>query len=190
MGSPKALLPDADGCPFVVRVVRTLREAGLERITVVTSAPSHQAIDAALAEDRHTAGTRTAINPEPDRGQLSSIWVGMDAAILDDAEGLLMTLVDAPFVSAATVRAVIHAHQQTRAAIVRPANGDRHGHPVIFDRALFDELRHADPAVGAKSVVRGHPEATLNVPIDDEGAFLDIDTPDDYARSVAPGVHE
>src|SRR5687768_4431934 len=111
MGSPKALLPDAEGCPFVVRIVRTLQDAGLETITVVTSAPSHDAIVAALAADRQTAGTRTAFNPEPDRGQLSSIWVGMDATISERADGLLMMLVDAPFVSTATVREVIRAHE-------------------------------------------------------------------------------
>jgi molybdenum cofactor cytidylyltransferase len=190
MGSPKALLRDPDGCPFVVRIARTLREAGLERIAVVTSAPSHDAIVEALTSDPRTMMTRTALNPDPDRGQLSSIWIGMDAAVSADVEGLLLTLVDTPFVSPETVRAVVDAHRATRAGIVRPASGERHGHPVIFDRVLFDEIRRADPAVGAKSVVRSHASAILNVPVDDEGAFFDIDTPDDYARSLARGVHQ
>jgi molybdenum cofactor cytidylyltransferase len=67
---------------------------------------------------------------------------------------------------------------------VRPARGNEHGHPVIFDRSLFDELRSADPALGAKSVVRAHAAEILNLRIDDPGAFLDIDTPEVYARVV------
>jgi molybdenum cofactor cytidylyltransferase len=59
-----------------------------------------------------------------------------------------------------------------------------HGHPVIFDRRLFDELRACDPRVGAKAVVRGHAASIVNVPVDDAGAFVDIDTPADYQRAL------
>jgi molybdenum cofactor cytidylyltransferase len=60
--------------------------------------------------------------------------------------------------------------------------GNRHGHPVIFDRAVFDELRAADPAAGAKEVVRARCGDIVNVPVEDEGAFVDLDTPEDYER--------
>jgi len=58
--------------------------------------------------------------------------------------------------------------------------GDRHGHPVIFDRALLDELRAAPLDAGAKSVVRAHEHEILNVAVDDEGCLADVDTPEDY----------
>jgi molybdenum cofactor cytidylyltransferase len=85
-------------------------------------------------------------------------------------------------VSASTVAAVIAAWRRTRAPIVRPADGDRHGHPVIFDRSIFEDLRSADPAIGAKAVFAAHRDRVLNVQVDDAGAFEDIDTPEDYAR--------
>ena len=93
-----------------------------------------------------------------------------------------MTPVDVPLVSASTVAAVIAAWRRTRAPIVRPANGDRHGHPVIFDRAIFNDLRSADPTVGAKAVFAAHRDRMLNVEVNDPGAFEDIDTPEDYRR--------
>jgi molybdenum cofactor cytidylyltransferase len=93
---------------------------------------------------------------------------------------VLMTLVDVPLVSPATCARVIAAWRESRAPIVRPARGDEHGHPVIFDRAIFAELRAADPQHGAKTVVRAHAAQILNVPIDDEGAFADADTEADY----------
>jgi CTP:molybdopterin cytidylyltransferase MocA len=46
-------------------------------------------------------------------------------------------------------------------------------------------LRHADPAHGAKPVVRGHASTTGDVAVDDPGAFIDIDTPEDYERLPA-----
>jgi CTP:molybdopterin cytidylyltransferase MocA len=59
---------------------------------------------------------------------------------------------------------------------------------VLLDRELFDELRRADPAAGARSVVRAHAARGVEVPTEDEGAFLDIDSPEDYQRrfGVAP----
>lgn len=184
MGSPKALLRDRDGSPFVVRIVRTLGEAGLDLVTVVTSEPSHDAIVRALAVDGLAATTSCVQNPDPDRGQLSSIWVGMDAAVSPQVSGILLTLVDVPFVSSSTVRLVIEAYEGSSASIVRPADGDRHGHPVVFDRVLFEELRGADPSTGAKSVLHAHESEIVNVPVDDEGALADIDTPADYHSAV------
>ena len=61
-----------------------------------------------------------------------------------------------------------------------PPIGPRHGHPVLFDRALFDELRQAPLEGGAKTVVRRHESAIVNVVPPDEGCLRDIDTPDDY----------
>jgi molybdenum cofactor cytidylyltransferase len=91
--------------------------------------------------------------------------------------------VDVPLVSAATVRAVLKRFRETGAPIVRPVRGDAHGHPVIVSSSLFGALRAADPAVGAKPVVRANASARGSVEIDDDpGAFLDIDTPEEYAR--------
>ena len=82
----------------------------------------------------------------------------------------------------ATVRAVVERYLATRAPIVRPVRGDDHGHPVLIDRSLFDLLRHADPRVGAKDVVRAHASPLGDVEVDDDGAFIDIDTPVEYDK--------
>jgi CTP:molybdopterin cytidylyltransferase MocA len=125
---------------------------------------------------------RLAHNPDPSRGQLSSLWTGLDAAERPELEAVLMTLVDVPMVRAATVRVVVEMWRRTQAPIVRPAIGDRHGHPVLFDRALFAELRQAPIDEGAKAVVHAHAADLVNVPIDDEGSLVDVDTPADYER--------
>ena len=62
------------------------------------------------------------------------------------------------------------------------AGGQRHGHPVIFDRSIFADLRSADPNIGAKAVFAIHRERILNVEVQDAGAFDDIDTPADYEK--------
>jgi len=179
MGRPKALLPDPDGRPFVARLVRTFTDAGVEHVIVVTGSLHAQIADA-LAADHLPSAPQLVNNPQPALGQVSSLWLGLDAAAQRGADGLLMTLVDIPLVRPSTVRQVIDAWTLNRAPIVRPAVGDRHGHPVLFDRSVFDALRHAPVTEGARAVVHANADRLVNVQVDDEGCLLDIDTPADY----------
>jgi nicotine blue oxidoreductase len=180
MGSPKALLTAPDGVPFVVRIVRAFAGAGVDRVVVVTGA-DHAAIDGLVRSDPDAARVATCVrNPDPSRGQLSSLLVGLDAVAGVSAEAVLVTLVDVPGIDPAVVRRVIEAWRRTGAPIVRPARGVEHGHPVLFDRRLFDELRTAPLDAGAKSVVRAHEGEIWNEPVDDEGCLTDVDTPEEY----------
>ncbi|MBE3134474.1 MAG: nucleotidyltransferase family protein [Acidobacteria bacterium] len=180
MGEPKALLRIGPSGPtFLLQVVGTLRRAGLDTIVVVVGVHGEQ-IRAAVATV--TPPVEVAVNEDPSRGQLSSLITALDLADRPEVEAVLVTPVDQPLISVETVTEVIAAYQRTRAPIVRPAHGARHGHPVIFDRSVFDELRRADLSAGARSVIRAHEAAAIDVPVDDEGAFTDIDTRDDYER--------
>ena len=179
MGRPKALLPDPDGRPFVARLVRTFAAAGLHDIVVVTGS-LHAAIAEAVAADQPPVAPNLVNNPQPALGQVSSLWMGLDAAARPGVEGVLMTLVDIPLVRASTIQKVIDEWTRSRAPIVRPAVGDRHGHPVLFDRSLFDALRHAPVTEGARAVVHANADRIVNVQVDDEGCLLDVDTPADY----------
>jgi molybdenum cofactor cytidylyltransferase len=179
MGRPKALLDDPQGRPFAARLVRTFVEAGIQDVIVVTGR-NHAAVAEALTADRPPVHPALVNNPDPSRGQLSSLLVGLDAAITRGADGILVTLVDIPMVRASTIRAVVDAWTSSHASIVRPAIGDRHGHPVLFDKAVFDELQRAPVAEGAKSVVRARAATVVDVPVDDEGCLVDVDTPEDY----------
>lgn len=188
MGQPKALLPDRSGRLFVTRVLHTLCSAGLSDLTVVTGSLHHRIVGAVAGDVPRGALVRFARNPDPARGQLSSLLAGLDVAAGPGVDAVLLTLVDVPFVSPDTVRAVIDAFRNTRAPIVRPARGERHGHPVLLARTLFAELRAADLALGAKAVMQAHAAEILSVQVDDEGALLDVDTRDEYQRLVGLGM--
>jgi len=182
MGRPKPTLAlDGRGDTFLGRIVRTTLTAGLPEIVIVGGAHLEAARRAWPEHDRRV---RLLANRNWEQGQLSSLLVGLDASALVPIEAAAVTLVDVPLVTADTIARLVRAWRQSRAPIVRPARGDEHGHPVIFDCAVFTELRSAQLSAGAKSVVRAHAHEILNLPIDDPGAYRDIDTPEDYARVV------
>src|SRR5438552_865572 len=183
MGRPKALLPLGGRETFLSRIVGTLHDADVDDVIVVVG-HEFEAIIADFAQ--RDAAARFVINHDYDSGQLSSVLAGVRVIDRPGVAAALLTLVDVPLVKASTVRAVIDHYRRTRAPIVRPVRAGRHGHPVLIDRTLFEDLRAADPERGAKAVVRAHASAAGELEVqDDEGAFRDIDTPAEYEAVLA-----
>ena len=185
MGRSKALLPHADGTTtFLAHAIQTCRAAGAEPILVIG-----RASDSSVREVAEALHVRFVPNPDPDRGQLSSLLVGLDEADRAFAATAIMVLpVDVPLITADGVRAVLTRAQDGRETIVRTAFGDRHGHPVLFKREVFGELRMADPAAGARAVVRADPARVADVAVDEPAALADVDTPEDYHRAFGRPV--
>ena len=177
MGRPKAGLPLFEGGPtFAAAIVGTLKAAGLRDLVIVAGAHPE-----AVAESvRGAHGVRVVDNAQWPSGQLSSLVAGLDAVDTPELEAVLVTLVDIPLVRRATVEALVQAWRDSRAPVVRPAFGSRHGHPVIFDRVTFADLRSAPVDVGAKAVIVAWQSHVLNVVTDDAGVLVDVDTPQDY----------
>jgi len=179
MGRPKAALPLGDDDTFLTRIVRTFTDAGVDDVVVVVG---HEADAVRAAFDRSGLAARFVHNAAFSSGQLSSLLAGLRAIDRPGVEAMLLTLVDVPLVQESTIRAVLDRYRHTHAPIVRPTNGSRHGHPVLIDRSVFDALSHADPDAGAKAIVRAHASSAGEVVVEDEGAFTDVDTPEEYAR--------
>jgi CTP:molybdopterin cytidylyltransferase MocA len=182
MKRPKALMPtQPDGPTFVAHLSRTLVQGGVVDVLVVG-----RLNDDALQREVDALGpsVRFVANPDPDRGQLSSVIAGLNAADKPGVTGILVAPVDAPFIAASTVAALLSQYVSTRAPIVRATYRGRHGHPVIFSRSVFDDLRHADPSQGAKAVVRAHSAMLIDLDTDDPAVVDDIDDPDDYSKAV------
>jgi molybdenum cofactor cytidylyltransferase len=182
MGRAKATLPLDDGGTFLTRIVATFLDAGVDDVVVVVG---HEAEAIVRSFSESGLRARFVVNPDYDSGQLSSILAGLAVVDRPGVVAALVTLVDVPFVSSGTVRAVLDCYRRTHAAIVRPTSGSRHGHPLLVDRALFDALRSADPTAGAKPIVRAHASAAGDIAIADEGAFMDIDTDEEYRKVVS-----
>ena len=118
MGRPKALLPASpDGETFVGRIVRTLRDGGVDDVVVVAGGMAAE-IERVLAQADHPP--RVVLNPTPERGQFSSLQVGLRAVDRPGVSAMLVTLVDVPLVSAGTVAALLDAYRRTGAPLVRP----------------------------------------------------------------------
>jgi CTP:molybdopterin cytidylyltransferase MocA len=178
MGRSKALLPyGASSHTFVSRIVTAMCGAGINEILVV-GRPADAALRGAVS--RIDPRARFVPNERHAAGQLTSIVAAVDAIDRSGARGLLVMPVDMPLAASETYAAVLDAFRRETRAIVRAVHRGRHGHPVIFDRGSFDALRHADPNVGAKAVLRAPTTRVVDVDVPDAGAITDVDSVDDY----------
>ena len=178
IGQPKALLETgATGESFAGRACEVLRAGGVERIVVVTAPGLVEPVKGLVREAEVVA------NPDPARGQLSSLQTALGVLASADVEAVVVLPVDVPLVGGSTVRALIETWRRLRPAVVRPSRGATHGHPVVFDWRVLGELAALPAGPGAKALVRRHATDAGDVQIDDEGAFRDIDTEEDYRRA-------
>lgn len=181
MGSPKALLPLA-GATFIERIVSCLRQTRVERVLVVIG---HHAGEI-RSKGSHLPVT-WVVNEDYAKGQLSSLIAAIrhlqesDGASVD---GILVHLVDHPFINPKLVDEMIGRFYDSKKLIVVPRYRGKRGHPVIFSRALFPELLAAPLEEGAKRVVRAHRDETLEIDTGDEGVTVDIDTQDEYRKFI------
>jgi molybdenum cofactor cytidylyltransferase len=179
MARPKALLTlPHENRTFVAQLVSVLLEGGTADVFVV-GRPDDDPLRTEVERIAESVGrVRFVENHRAERGQLSSVIAGLNAADHPGARAVLITLVDLPLVRPATVAALLAAWPSSSAPIVRAVCDGRHGHPVIFGRPVFNALRRADPAIGAKAVLHAYP--VLDLEVGDPGVLHDIDTPEDY----------
>jgi molybdenum cofactor cytidylyltransferase len=178
MGQPKATLTAADGVSFLERAARTLRAAGCRRVLVVVN-PGAELMPASATGME----LENVVNARPQSEQIDSLRLALER--LDDTTAAVLVLpVDLPLIAPETAAAVAAAFRDWAAPVVVPCHEGTAGHPVLFARALFDEILHRDWEEGMRSLLLAHAHETHTVDVADPGIVIDIDTPDDYARYV------
>lgn len=170
MGRVKALLP-LEGRTFLETLIDRFARAGIAPILVVLGSSAGEirsVVKLSLA--------RVVINPDPSRGQLSSIQCGIGALAEDEVDALFLAPVDTPRVGSATLRAMLAALADR--PLVVPTCANRRGHPALFSSSLFRDLLDAPPDQGARAVVHATADR-LELPCDDPAVVEDFDAPAD-----------
>jgi len=180
MGTPKALL-DFRGQPFVVRVLEALEALDLKPRVVVLGIDAPRIRPVVAAHD-----CLVLENPDVASGPIGSLRTALATLKPLRPSGLVAWPVDLPHVRITTIERLLEAYRRSGAPAVVPAFADRRGHPVIWGRALFEELETSEAASrhGARAVLSAHEPELVVVAVDDPAVIDGLNTPEDYERLV------
>ncbi len=121
---------------------------------------------------------QTIIVPDAAEGMAHSLRAGI-AQLPNLANGVMVIPADMPELTEQDLRSMIAAHAAQPDEILRATSEDSQpGHPVVFPKKLFGELRALSGDIGARSVLKRHAASVQLVPLPGCHALTDLDTPE------------
>jgi molybdenum cofactor cytidylyltransferase len=190
MGTDKALLPWPPAQPGHPPGKDTLLSATIaalqpfvEAILVVAGANAER-----LAPIAASFGASLVVNPAPERGQFSSLQIGVRAALDRGSDAAIITPVDCPPLSAASLQALRAAFAlalERGQWAVAPVHDGKHGHPLLAGRPLIEAFLHAPASSNVRKVKSACVDRFQYVPVPDPLLTADMNTPEQYAATAA-----
>jgi molybdenum cofactor cytidylyltransferase len=189
MGRDKALLPwpplATGGAPpnetFLSAAIRSLSPA-TDFVLVVVGKN-----ELSLAPIIYAHGASLVVNPDPSRGQFSSLQVGLQEVLNRGRDAAMVTLVDRPPVNPATIKTLRHAfaiaHENIWAVV--PEFSGKHGHPYLAGREMMAKFLEVPATSIARDIEHAHQAHIQYISVDDSLVALNINTPEDYAGLLA-----
>lgn len=167
------LVAEFDGAPLVRHAAQAALDCGARPVVVVTG-HARDSVMSALAGLELVE----ARNFNYASGIASSVRAGV-AALPPSCTGALVLLGDMPRVTATLARRLIEAFANDPGVdAVAPLVEGRRGNPVLLSRRLFPAALQLEGDEGARKLLMRPGLRILELPVADEGAALDVDTPE------------
>lgn len=193
MGRDKALLPWPPApLDAPVALDRTLLSASIRALqpfvqqVVVVAGRNMDALAPVISG----CGAVLAHNPAPERGQFSSVQIGLRRALDLGYGTVALTPVDAPPLRSASLEQLSAAFEDALASgrwAVAPERKGRHGHPLFASPMLVEAFLNAPISSSARAVRQTHAGAIVYLPLNDPLIGAEMNTPEEYA-ALAPLV--
>lgn len=192
MGRDKALLPwpppaanAPSGDTFLSAAIR-LFTPYVDIVLVVAGKNAQQ-----LAPIIYANGASLVVNPDPDRGQFSSLQTGLQEVLSRGRDAAMITLVDRPPVRVETIQtlqeAFTRAVRRYKWAVVPEYQG-KHGHPILAARELIEAFLKAPDTSSARDIEHANQAQIEYLPLDDPWIAANVDTPQQYEALSLSGV--
>ena len=168
------LAQDVEGMPLLRRQVIMAQATG-HPTYVALPAPDHP-------RRALIAGLDASVIAVPDAAQGLSATMRDAVAGLPDCAAFMILLADLVAITTDDLLTVFAARaRQPDDLIWRGATNDgKPGHPIIFDAGLRPDFAHLSGDTGGADIVAAHQARTCLVPLPDNRARLDLDTPEDW----------
>jgi molybdenum cofactor cytidylyltransferase len=123
---------------------------------------------------------RFVVAPDFHEGCTSSIRAGLEA-LQPQSDAVVLILGDQPGIEHETIASVVEGWRHMQTPIVRVSYRGRSGHPMLFGKALFGQLKALHGDKGVWKLCDAHPEWVHEVEIDRPYPG-DVNTWEDYTK--------
>jgi CTP:molybdopterin cytidylyltransferase MocA len=125
---------------------------------------------------------RLIVNREFEKGQSSSLKAGLDK--VDPSSAAVLVLPgDIAKIDSRSIDKVVNSYIRHGGTIWVAAHNGRHGHPILIDKRLFNEIAQiTEETHGLKSMIKKHKIEIRLVEVDTDIVLRDVDTPEDLHR--------
>jgi molybdenum cofactor cytidylyltransferase len=173
MGVFKPLLPV--GTHLVIeKTVDCFKQAGIRDIRVVVGYKRKL-----LTPVLERLNIQIVINDKFTDGMYTSIQAGV-RTLDDSVKAFFIIPADCPFVEPDTVTSLMSAYRAGHTGVIYPTHNNRRGHPTLISNRLRELIIKSNPEGGLKSLLEKHAGDFKEVPVDDPGICIDMDTVNDY----------
>ncbi|HLL28440.1 MAG TPA: molybdopterin-binding/glycosyltransferase family 2 protein [Xanthobacteraceae bacterium] len=177
MGPENKLLAELNNKPIVRHTVEAALASRARPVIVVTGHEGDRVAGALKG-----FGVSFVRNPRFADGLSTSLRAGL-AALSPEVDAVAVVLGDMPEISGALIDRLAAAIDPVRGALIAvPTRDGKRGNPVVWSRRLFDDLAHLEGDVGARHLIGLYADAVVEVPVEDEAVFTDVDTPEALAK--------
>lgn len=137
----------------------------------------------ALAPIIYGEGAFLIRNPEPERGQLSSLQTGLQDVLDRGRDSAMVTLVDRPPPLPETLETLTKALSGRAHGIwaVVPSFEGKHGHPFVIGREMIEVFLNTPPTGTAREVEHRHQSRILYIEVPDAMVSANINSLADYS---------
>lgn len=171
------LLLKLDGETLIERVVKTAKGSSADEVIVVLGHEAEKVREQLVKLD-----CKLVVNENYMRGQSESVKVGL-AAVASSAEAVMILPADVALIDAESINSVIDEHRKSKSHIVIASHKHQSGHPILLDRALFQEVSQIDEsALGLKAVINRHRSEVKYVEVGTQNVLIDIDTREEFDK--------
>jgi broad specificity phosphatase PhoE/CTP:molybdopterin cytidylyltransferase MocA len=190
MGDFKPLL-DIGGKPAVVVLLRSIIEAGVRNIIVVTGHNSDALEHALQSHLPNVLGSaiRTIHNARYADGMFTSIQTGIRATYCRETDGLLLFPVDVPLVPPHVIEDIISAWKASPRSFVAPCYRGKKGHPLLIPAQYAREILAHDGTDGLKAITDRYDDRLIRLETMEEAVVMDMNTQESYAELLRYRQH-
>jgi molybdenum cofactor cytidylyltransferase len=126
-------------------------------------------------------------NPDPSRGMISSIRVGI-ASAWAKGKDFLLAPADVPFVKPDLVDKIVVDFRTRRCEILVPTYRGLGGHPGMYAADLQQEFNLHGDKHGARDVLMRHRQKTVRLAVPEPDVCFDVDTEADLRIAMDPSA--